>query len=122
MENVVCTLPISPKRVTDVKTKIDPILVDFIGTSLNYRKALVVNVLNAYNDKSEYLNSYLKKLNDDGIIFDDLYCDKHYLTEIIARIYKMIDEKTIVEASDDLLRCSCGKVDLPKRAVRQNEN
>lgn len=123
MENIVCTLPAKPKSTTtDIRLKISPTLVDYIGNGLNYKKGLAINLLNTYNDKTPYFSSYVSVLNKEGFSSDFIFTDKNYINDIMDIIYKMVDEKIIIESTADLLRCECGKVDILKCAVHENVN
>lgn len=121
MEGIVLTLPAKPKvHNNDIRSKISPTLVDFIGDGLQYKKGLAMNLLNTYDNKEQYFDSYIKQLKQEQLINDYIFTDKNYIEKIIEIIYKMIDEKIIVESNTDLIRCDCGKVDLLKFAVHQN--
>lgn len=120
MENIVCTMPLKPKSENGLSIKIGPILTDFIGDGLGYKKALSINVLNTYKDKIKELDNCLNELHNDKIMYEFLYSDKELLDSILQKLSELIFNGIIVESEDVLLRCDCGKVETLKRAINSN--
>lgn len=109
---VIATMPIKPQEYTNLGMYIAPTLMDVIGEKLQCRKVFAMNLLNAYKNKESCKSIYESDILKNGITFDDLFVDSLVTDELLAIIYEMIERQIVVAENKEVIRCSCGKVDM----------
>lgn len=109
---MISTLPIKPQKITNIGMMIAPTIMDYIGSTLEIEKNIGFNILHSYETKSESLDEYLNYVKTSGINYDSIFVDKDYDNKLLEIVFNMIKSKHIVEKEKEIIRCSCGKVDM----------
>lgn len=117
---IVSTLPIKPQKETNIGMLLAPTIMDYIGTALNIKKVLGINVLNAYYDKDSEISGYINEINNSNIDYDYLFVDKQRGDKLVEIVKKMYDRGFIKEKKKEIIRCECGKIDMLSDSKNNN--
>ncbi len=117
---LVSTLPIKPQSQTNIGMLLAPTIMDFIGTVLNIKKVLGVNILNTYCNKNLEIENYIREINNSNISYDYLFLDKQQCDKLIEIVKKMYNKGLIKEKKKEIIRCDCGKIDMLSDSQNNN--
>lgn len=121
MERLIMTMPIKPQQNTNIGMYIAPTIMNTLSDIFECDNLMAINLLNTYKSKDDYLSVYKNDLNKHGIKYCDLFVDKSNIDKILMLIEKMAKEGNISTQFESIYRCECGKVDILKRGLSNNE-
>ena len=119
---IVSTMPIKPQKNTSYGMLIAPNISELVSKKLNIKSILSVNLIHSYEDKNDDLDIYVNSIRKFGIKFDDIFIDKNNIDKIKQIIYTLIRNNYIVERTNTVLRCNCGKIDIIKDGIRDYDS
>lgn len=110
MDRLIITLPINPYGKMSVGKMTTPILGESLAKSMNSQFVMSVNLLSSYDDRN--FEVFYKLMKQYNINPDYYWIDKDHISELINKIYFLIDNGYISETEKDLLHCKCGKIEI----------
>lgn len=113
---LIITLPISPYSNMSVGKMTTPILGESLAKSMDCNFTMSINVLNSYNNKNS--NSFIKLMKQYNIKPNKYWIDKDNIKQLTNQIYLLNDMGYIYEKEKEILRCNCGKVEIPKENIK----
>lgn len=119
---VVSTMPIKPYKNIKTGLVIAPLLCDALSNAISCDKVMSFNLLNSYEDKNVDLDNYINKISDFGINNYQILKDESNASKYLLDVEKLIYMDFINMQKKYVLRCDCGKVQIPKDSIKYNKN
>lgn len=115
---IVTNLPIKPLEKASIGRITAALIGEFVSKKIDCNYTLSLNTLNSYEDKSQYVDTYLNSIQDIGIHYDYSYVDSEHINKYLEIIEELMFKGIIVKKNKPVLRCECGKVDIIKDGIR----
>ena len=114
-DRIIISMPISPYDKMSVGKMTTPILGESISKSMNCKFIMAINVLNSYKNKS--YSGFIKLMNNYNIKPNQYWIDNEHINKMINQIYILNEMGYICEKEKQIMRCSCGKVEISKENI-----
>lgn len=115
------TMPIKPYKNIGAGLLVAPVLCDILADILKCNKVLSFNLLNSYEKKDYYLTNYIDVIDGFGIKGYEILRDIDNVENYLDSIERLIHMDAIKMKKRDILKCSCGKVQISSAAIRHNK-
>lgn len=115
---MVSTMPIKPYKNINMGLMIAPTICDVVGNNFKCKKAMAFNILHSYGNNEENLPGYLEKLHSFDINNYIITKDIDYTDKYLEKILELYDKGIIVAKDSTILRCNCGKTEMPKDSIK----
>lgn len=115
IDRLITTLPIGPYDKFSVGKMTTPILGESLAKSMDCQFVMSLNLLDCYTtrDSAPFIN-LLKQYNISPNYY---WIDKEYVDELTDKIYILSKNRYIGEKEKEILKCSCGKVEIAKENI-----
>lgn len=111
-DRLIVTLPIAPYAEMSVGKMTTPILGESLAKSMNCKFIMSINLLSTYQNRES--NSFLELMKEYNINPDFYWIDKEHISELIEKVYYLINVGYIEEKIKSILLCDCGRVEIDK--------
>ena len=119
---MITTMPIKPYDKINIGLMIAPILCDVLGSILNCKKILSVNLLHSFENKQNNLQKYIDIIKKFDIYYNDIIKDIDYTSKYLEKLEELYSKGFVNIKSGEIFRCECGKVEMTKSSVKYNKN
>lgn len=119
---MITTMPIKPYDKINIGLMIAPILCDVLGSILNCKKILSVNLLHSFENKQNDLQKYIDIIKKFDINYNDIIKDIDYTSKYLEKLEELYSKGFVNVKSGEIFRCECGKVEMTKSSVKYNRN
>lgn len=119
---MITTMPIKPYEKINIGLMVAPILCDVIGSILNCKKVLSVNLLHSFDDKQNDLKKYIDVIKSFNINYNEIIKDIDHTDKYLEKIEELYFKQIINIRNGKILRCDCGKVEMTKESIKYNKN
>lgn len=89
-----------------------PILADFLRRRNNLELKVIINTLDSYRNRDEFVLPYTTQLKRFGISSDEVLIDRDNKNELMEAIEELAKKRYLTEQTRDKYLCSCGKLEM----------
>lgn len=118
MSRAIITLPMMPVDGNNYGKYVTPIICEAFKNIYDCKYYHCVNLLDSFNNRKIMLEKYLKSLENNGIIYDELWVDEYVKDILIDNVKNLINMGYIKEFTTTIDRCSCGVVEIEDSKIK----
>jgi len=89
-----------------------PILADFLRRRNDSELRVIINTLDSYRNRDEFVLPYTTQLSRFGISSEEVLIDKDNKSELMRTVERLAKKGYLTEQTRDKYLCSCGKLEM----------